>query len=296
MAGIVAMAIGVPMAIGDDVVTTANVGNEAPVVCVKWEEPDDQPETPSTTEVMPGTWPADKTVTIKACVCDPNDPEEDIDDNTGVTADVTGPAGFIPITNIPLTRNAAGDGDCPVCACGQQCIQFAGTFDMGPCDPAGTYTVVVTVTDLAGATDTDTNTFEYLGKTVLYIDFGAVAYGGVEVDIEKSVLGDGDTLTSAAPTVHNKGNDNMVITITATEMTPGANYIPGDLSNVDMRQNATVVGAAVGGGVKSGLTAGVPVPFAYEFECCTPDPIDFSINAIPGTKGPYTGQITITGA
>ena len=178
MAGLMVLAMIAP-AMSEDAETSATIGNEAPYVCIKWEEPDDD-NTTLGTQVMPEAYPNVKPVTIKACVCDPNGPEEDIDDDTGVTATVTGPAGFTSV-DVALIRHPETDEDCPVCSCGLQCIQFDGTFNMGPCDPAGNYTVVVTVTDLSGATDTEENTFEYLSliaMTAGNVAFGSVASGG----------------------------------------------------------------------------------------------------------------------
>lgn len=184
MASIVAMAIAVPMAMGDNdpvADTSVSVGNAPPGVCYKWEEPDDQPETPNTTEVMPNQYPNNKNVTIKACVCDPNG-EDDI---ASVKADVTGPTGFTPVT-VTLTRHPETDPECEPYTCPlpyptADCWQYDGTFVMGPCDPAGTYTVVVTVTDQAGETGSMNNTFEYLSLIAMTagdVAFGSVAPGG----------------------------------------------------------------------------------------------------------------------
>ena len=180
MASMMVLAIAVPMAMGDDdpvADTSVTIGNAPPGVCAKWEEPDDQPGTPGTTEVMPEQYPTTKTVTIKACVCDPNG-EADI---ASVAADVAGPTGFTPVT-VTLTRNTSMD--CSAYACptgGVDCIGYDGTFEMGSCDPAGLYTVNVTVTDLAGATGSQENEFEYLSLIAMTagdVAFGSVAPGG----------------------------------------------------------------------------------------------------------------------
>ena len=161
------MAAMVAPAMGTDANTSANVGNADPVVCAKWEEPDE--DSADGTQVIPNATGV-KTVTIKACVHDDNG-NDDID---SVAAVVTGPGSFSE--SVTLARDTTVDPSCT-----GDCIGYSGTFDMDSCDPAGTYTVVVTVTDQATATGTMENTFEYLSliaMTAGNVGFGNVAPGG----------------------------------------------------------------------------------------------------------------------
>lgn len=275
MASIVAMAIAVPMAMGDhDPVadTSVSVGNAPPGVCAKWEEPDDQPETPDTTEVMPNQHPNNKTVTIKACVCDPNG-EDDI---ARVTATVTGPAGFTPVT-VTLTRDPATDPECEPYTCPTgivECLQYDGTFDMGPCDPAGMYTVTVTVTDQAGETGSMENTFEYLSLIAMTagdVAFGSVAPGGSSTASSTITVYGNDKIKfdDADPAGYDNPDDNDGIYW--SDMTSGVNTIADDQITTTW-DPTTCIDGCLG-------TANVP----------------FTLDVPAGTQqGSYGGTITFT--
>ncbi len=86
---ILALMIGtsVPLVIGDpNPDTEAFVRSPSPGICYKWEEPDYDTGTPEI-EIMPNPYPDTTSVTINACVCDLNGP----DDIQGVTARIMGP-------------------------------------------------------------------------------------------------------------------------------------------------------------------------------------------------------------
>jgi hypothetical protein len=273
MAGMMVLAIAVPMAMGDDdpvADTSVTIGNAPPGVCAKWEEPDDQPETPDTTEVMPEQHPATKTVTIKACVCDPNG-EADID---SVMADVTGPTGFTAVA-VTLTRNTSMDCSAYTCPTGGvDCIGYDGTFAMGSCDPAGMYTVIVTVTDQIGATDTDTNHFEYL--SLIAMTAGNVAFGSVAP---------GESNTSSS-TITVYGNDAIKFVdvdpagyddpdpndgIVWSDMISGGNTIPDTNIITTWDPSVCILG------------------------CLGTDDVPFTLTVPPGTlPGTYAGTITFT--
>jgi hypothetical protein len=165
MAGIMIAAMIAP-AMGGNADTSATVGNVPPVVCDKWEGPDDMAA--DGTQVIPNACPNATPVTIYACVYDANGN----DDIASVTAVVTGGVGY----NVVLSRDVTMDA-----SCGPDCIGYSGTFDMDCCEPAGVYTVVVTVTDVLGTTGTMENTFEYMSLIAMTagdVVFGSVAPGG----------------------------------------------------------------------------------------------------------------------
>ena len=263
--GIMAAMMATP-AMSADPVTSANVNNSAPFVCDKWEEPDYDNNSANGIQVMPNAAGV-KVVTIKACVCDPNDPLYDI---ANVTAIVTGPAGN-PVWNVVLNRDAAMDPECPICGCGLQCIGYSEAFNMDPDDPAGIYTVVVTVTDQAGATDTMENEFEYL--SLIAMTAGDVAFGSLAPG-ENSTATSNVTCTGnvaiefvdVAPT----GYDNATATdgIEWSDMISGSNTIIDDQITTAWI-NGTVINR----------TNSAPVPFTLNVP-----------SGIPA--GAYTGTIT----
>ena len=272
MAGMMVLAIAVPMAMGDDdpvADTSVTIGNAPPGVCAKWEEPDDQPETPDTTEVMPEQYPNTKTVTIKACVCDPNG-EADI---ASVKADVTGPGGFTPVT-VTLTRNTSMDCSAYSCPVGDiDCIGYDGILEMGPCDPAGFYIVVVTVTDQAGATGSLENEFEYLSLIAMTagdVAFGSVAPGGSSA-ANSIVTCTGNAaieFIDASPANYDDPDDNDGISW--TDMTSGADVI--DDGQITTTWDSTTT-------IACGNTANVP----------------FTLNVPAGTPtGVYAGTVVFT--
>ena len=267
MASIVAMAVGVPMAIGDTAETSATVGGVNPTIACT--------DCPSAVTLDQSG--AKVTVTIAGTVGDDNG----WDDIATVESDACTVFGaHASECSCTKTQSDATSGT------------FSCTFKLDSCTPSGDKTVTVTVTDNEAGSANCNCTVTVNGAIGLELDFTAISYGNIAIGVESSVLGDADTGTSGAPTVRNKGNDNMKIKINATKMTSGAAYIPGDSSNVDMNQDAKVEG---GTGVKKDLTADTEVSFDYQFVCNTPEPIDYFITAPDGTLGAYTGQVTITG-
>jgi hypothetical protein len=268
MAGIMIAAMIAP-AMSEDAETSVSIGNAPPGVCAKWEEPDDDPTT-SGVQVLPNASPDVKTVTIKACVCDPNG-ESDI---ASVAADVTGPTGFTPVT-VTLTRNTSMDCSGHSCPTGTvDCIGYDGTFDMRSCDPAGNYTVIVTVTDQADATGTMENTFEYLSLIAMTagdVAFGSVAPGGSGT-ASSTVTCTGNAeieFVDAAPA--NYDNPDDADGISWTDMTSAAADVIDDGQLTTTWAQATTV--------TCGNSA--DVPFTLDVPAGTP-------------SGTYAGTITFT--
>jgi hypothetical protein len=263
MASIIAMAMFAPTAtaMAKDIGTVVEVvvPNEDPYICCKWEEPE---------VVEPNPWKP-VPVTIHACVCDPNG-EGDIDTVTAYT----------PKGTITLDRHPETDRDCERYECEPApsipCVEYSGTFEMEPCDPAGKYAITVIATDKSGAkSNTVTNEFEYLSIIYLDMDFEEINYGEVELGEKKYV---------SPGYIHNMGNDKMRISISATAMTD---------NGID---SGIILDAEVGDEEYDLLPPDVPVEFKHMFECCRETPINFSIFVPFGTPpGSYSGKITIEG-
>ena len=154
---------------------------------------------------------------------------------------------------------------------------FVGSDTIPYCTATGDKTVSFKLNTAEVATAVF-NVGSYAGFT---LSFAAITYGNVNIS-EKKVVTPG--------TLHNVGNSNMTTKINATKMTPGTAYNASDPANVDMNLDARVEGTT---GVEKDLPAGTWVLFAHEFECCTPEALDFSITAPAGTSGQYTGLIEI---
>lgn len=262
MAGMMVLVMVAP-AMSEDASTSATVGNAPPSVCAKWEEPDDQPETPATTEVMPNPNPDVKTVTIYACVHDDNGN----DDIANVTAAVTGPGATPPTWSVTLNPDAG-------VSCDAGCTGYSGTFDMGSCDPAGTYTVVVTVTDKAGDSGTEENTFEYL--SLIAMTAGDVAFG--------SVAPGGSSNASSTITVY--GND----AIKFDDLVP-AGYDDPDPNDGIVWSDMTSAGNTI---ADDQITT-TWVPATCITGCLGAADVPFTLNVPAGTPpGTYGGTITFT--
>jgi len=261
MAGIMMAAMIAP-AMSEDASTSVTVGNAPPSVCAKWEEPDDDTVTDGT-QVMPNACPDDKTVTIKACVHDDNGN----DDITSVTATVTGPGATPPTWSVTLNPDAG-------VSCDTGCTGYSGTFDMACCDPAGNYTVVVTVTDTAGDSGIQENTFEYLSLIAMTagdVAFGGVAPGGSNTT-SSTVTCTGNAViefVDATPANYDDPDDDDGISW--TDMTSAASDVIDDSQISTTWDSATTIAC--------GISADVP----------------FTLNVPSGTPpGVYAGTVVFT--
>jgi len=232
MAGMVAMAIGIPMAMSSDqeAATTATVGNVAPVVTDASVSPD-----PVTMSPCPNT----TTITVTATVSDDNG-----------WGDITNVNVTIPsiVTDEPMTctQSNATSGTCTV------------DIALDCCTPATTYTATVEAKDQAGATGTDTYTFTVSSTvdiTVTDVNFGNVAPGGS---------------STASSTVTNNGNAEIKFVdedpvgydnpdpgdgIVWSDMTSGANTIADDNIVTSWTSGTTIT---CGNSADAGFTLTVP--------------------------------------
>lgn len=142
MASIVAMAVGMPMAMCEDASTSASVNNIAPGVEI--------------TSINPNPANPSDTVTVNGTLSDNNG----IDDVSTMAYSVTDP-GSTEIANGGITPAAS----------------WSFSFDLDGAATAGTYTVSVTATDSGSLSDTATDTFEV--STTISISVTAMDYGTV---------------------------------------------------------------------------------------------------------------------
>ena len=127
-----------------------------------------------------------------------------------------------------------------------------------------------------------TDTFT-VGSYVGYeIDFSAVSYETVNVGVTTTVTGDGDMVTTGAPTIKNTGNKVMDVTISASDMT-----------GVDTISKANL-GAAVG--ALAELDLGAERTFNANIDPDNTANINYTLTAPTGSKpGVYSGTTTVTG-
>ena len=182
MAGIVAMAVGVPMAMGGTASTSASVNNLAPSVAI----------TSINSTVDPGA-----SVTVSGTVSDPNGLG---DVNASLDWSMTGPG-----TNQTGTVSK-GTGT------------WSFTITTSAIDPPGTYTVTVTAGDSQGNTDSDSDTYGVNTKVAFSIDFNAINYGGIDPGSNSTVEGNTtmEPLGANPPTIRNDGNVVMDVNMSIT--------------------------------------------------------------------------------
>ena len=187
LAGIVAMAIGIPMAMSDDVGTSATVNNLAPDVAITTISPD--PATPSCT------------VTVSGTLSDPNG----IDDVSTLTYVVKKP-----------DSTTYTSGNATVAA------SWSFDFDLGSDADAGIWTVEVTATDAGSLSDTDSKTFNVSEVIAFSIDFNKTNYGSIAPGSASTVSGDTTMETvgpapPVKPTIKNEGNTVMDVQMSITD-------------------------------------------------------------------------------
>ena len=249
LVSLVALSVAIPMALGDSATTGATV-NEAAASY----------ECTATLTTPPGAG-TDGTVSFTLVVTD-NNGKEDISD-TGWSAEWGGR------TEVTLTKS----GETATTK------TFTGSDDV----PYTTTPGVKTVSFEAGETVVCTDTFTVSAITAYEIDFSAVAFGDVDIGLKETVSGDTNMGTTAAPTIKNKGNQAMDVTISATDMSGTTDTI----DNVNL-------GAAVDDETEQDLED--LATFDANIGAGTTAKIDYSLTAPAGTMDePYSGTTTVTG-
>lgn len=283
MAAIVAAAISLPMVMGnpDTANSEATVENSPPYICCKWEEA--RGEEIIGTLVPNSMLAGPLTVTIVACVCDPNG-NDDIDT---VQATVVTTAGTVPVNLQPDSTV-----DCTPCICidpAIPCIGYSGTFTLDPCDASGVITVTVVANDGTDDSEPVFNEFLYESLELLAINFDRVEFAGkagdtnipgVEIDCNGIVVP--STITSI-------GNDVIDVSIDATDLTYNGNSIP-----VPPNMQAQVGSSGYQVLTDAGDPSTTPTCFDADLACGGTTTVDFELDIPSGTpKGTYGGNIYI---
>ena len=269
MASIVAMAIGVPMAIGqDDVTIGADVGNVAPdITC------------PANFSVTPPLktegGPATTTFNIDGTIADDNGYE----DIASVTCDAVAVMG-------------ANSAVCTPAKTGATTGTYSCLITIDRCTAPGDYMITVTVTDVNGLQDTCTVKVTIESTIGLELDLAAVNFGAIAPSTYKQVTGDNVWNPAAGNlTVHSTGNtaiDINVASVAGLACTNaalcGVKVIPEE--NIDC-------------GIGASADAWLPTGHNVDIGCFAKGNVDLGIfaagpAAAPLPKGPYSGTVTFT--
>ncbi|MCK4454102.1 hypothetical protein KAU51_02025 [Candidatus Parcubacteria bacterium] len=170
-------------------------------------------------------------------------------------------------------------------------------------DPAGMYRVKVFAQDQAGNSSQDAvNYFEYLPFTGFDVDFNAVSYGEVLLNVHKKISGDKTFGTTDKPTVRNTGNTRLNMWVAQDDMALGQS---SGLWNVEY--DARVGNNEEDWGYYSPFKfkgdPGIPGPYDYEqlediLDLSEEEEMDFSILVTKWPDGGdyYVGEMWLSAA
>lgn len=256
LASIVAMAVAVPMVIGDTADTSASVTNAAPTV----------------DNVFVGTvtmdpCPANTSITVVATVSDENGVPEDIE-SVKITA--TNASAYITDT-LPKTMSYnASSGN------------YEGTLNLTCCTPAAGYNVTVEAKDKSYVTDSKDGEFSVAGTRALSLNFDKVSFSGNPgADNRPGTIN--ITTGESVANVTSGGNEVIDIGVLASNLTKsGAPDIDGDNMEASIGSSAWAI-------VKPKNS------FGTDLGCLDNASAEFRLDIPAGTPtGIYNGILTIS--
>jgi len=198
VAGMVAMALGIPMAMSDNATMSATVNNVAPKVT-------EVTVTPSSVTLNP--CPDATPIKVEASVSDNNGADDISKVEITALRDSNGNNASGNINEalpVLMTYNSSSG-------------KYEATLNLKCTTPNGSYTVEVTATDKGGLTDTNTGTFTVGITCALDIDFSSVDFGAINPGSSSNVTGDDDFSTGDMPTIKNIGNVNIDVKQSITD-------------------------------------------------------------------------------
>jgi len=263
VAGMVAMALGIPMAMSDTATTSATVNNVAPKVT-------EVTVTPSSVTLNP--CPDTTPIKVEASVSDDNGAGDintvkitALEDSNGNDA-----SGNITETlPVSMTYNSSSG-------------KYEATLHLICTTPSGSYTVEVTATDSGGLTGTNTGTFTVEITCALDIDFSSVNFGAIDPGSSSNVTGDDNfSAGDGKPTIKNTGNVNIDVKQSITD----------NASNPEILFSGNT-SSTVEGSTKTLTTA--EVSFEISIAPGEATAADYKLSVPAGTMhGNYTGTLTI---
>jgi len=262
MAGMVAMALGIPMAMSDTATTSASVNNVAPTVT-------EVTVTPSSVTLNP--CPNTTPIKVEASVSDDNGADDiskveitALNDSYGNNA-----SGNINETlPVPMTYNSSSG-------------KYEAILYLNCTTPNGSYIVEVTATDKGELTGTNTGTFTVGITCALAIDFSSVDFGAINPGSSSTVTGDDNMSTPDAPTIKNIGNVNIDVEQSITD----------NASNPEILFSGNT-SSTIKGSTKTLNTTAVPFKITIAPEEATAATYELSV-PVGTMHGNYAGELTI---
>jgi len=262
MAGMVAMAIAVPMAMSDTATTSATVNNVAPEVT-------EVTVTPSSVTLNP--CPDTTPIKVEASVSDDNGADDiskveitALEDSNGNDA-----SGNINETLPVLMTYNSSSG------------KYEATLHLICTTPNGSYTVEVTATDKGGLTGTNTSTFTVGITCALAIDFSSVDFGAIDPGSSSNVTGDDDMGTPDAPTIKNIGNVNIDVEQSITDNASNPEILFSGNTSSTVKESTKTLN-----------TTAVPFKITIAPEEATAATYELSV-PVGTMHGNYAGELTI---
>ena len=198
VAGMVAMALGIPMAMSDNATMSATVNNVAPKVT-------EVTVTPSSVTLNP--CPDATPIKVEASVSDNNGADDISKVEITALRDSNGNNASGNINEalpVLMTYNSSSG-------------KYEATLNLKCTTPNGSYTVEVTATDKGSLTGTNTGTFTVGITCALEIDFSSVDFGAINPGSSSTVTGDDNFSTGDKPTIKNVGNVNIDVEQSITD-------------------------------------------------------------------------------
>ncbi|UYZ40619.1 MAG: hypothetical protein N2V74_03165 [Candidatus Methanospirare jalkutatii] len=199
VAGMVAMALGIPMAMSDTATTSASVNNVAPTVT-------EVTVTPSSVTLNP--CPNTTLIKVEASVSDDNGADDISKVEITALKDSNGNDASGNITEtlpVSMTYNSSSG-------------KYEATLNLTCTTPDGNYTVEVTATDSGELTGTNTGNFTVGITCALAIDFSSVNFGTINPGSSSNVTGDDNfSAGDGKPTIKNIGNVNIDVKQSITD-------------------------------------------------------------------------------
>jgi len=199
VAGMVAMALGIPMAMSDTATTSATVNNVAPTVT-------EVTVTPSSVTLNP--CPDITPIKVEASVSDGNGADDISKVEITALKDSYGNDASGNITEtlpVLMTYNSSSG-------------KYEATLHLNCTTPNGSYTVEVTATDSGGLTGKNTGNFTVGITCALEIDFSSVDFGAINPGSSSTVTGDDNfSMGDGKPTIKNTGNVDIDVKQSITD-------------------------------------------------------------------------------
>ncbi|MCW3135546.1 MAG: hypothetical protein N2V77_01190 [Canidatus Methanoxibalbensis ujae] len=263
MAGMVAMALGIPMAMSDTATTSASVNNVAPIVT-------EVTVIPSSVTLNPcrNTTP----IKVEASVSDDNGADDINTVNITALNDSYGNDASGNITEklpVSMTYNSSSG-------------KYEATLHLNCTTPNGSYTVEVTATDKGGLTGKNTGNFT-VGKTcALEIDFSSVDFGAINPGSSSTVAG--DDIFSAGdgkPTIKNTGNVDIDVKQSITDNASNPEILFSGNTNSTVKESTKTLTTTL-------------QPFGISIAPGEATAATYELSVPAGTMhGNYTGTLTI---